>query len=318
MPSALAEWRANDLQRRFSISSNESCNVASRWREFLCEVYYPMDAYRIDKAHFHGNLNELQLDFLQITTFEADHQQVERTRFHTKFDTSEEFIFLIPRQGTMRWQQFGRDGTMSQFASTMVLCSEPYRASCNDAFANLTIKMPAALLRDRVKDCESLCAVTHRQSATANATIWNMVSGFFDGSLPLPQPGDPFARRLAEIIFDLVVFVLDRERGVEEPADGGHREMLRRRILDYLKAHLCDPALSPQAVAEANGISVSYMNKLLHASGQSMARRVVDERLALCRDRLAQPSLRHVPIGQIAFDAGFNNHAYFTSCFRAK
>ena len=82
--SAITEWRATDAQRRFSISSNETLNVASRWREFLCEVYYPMDAYRIDKSHFHGKLDEIQLDFLQITTFEADRQQVERTRFHTK------------------------------------------------------------------------------------------------------------------------------------------------------------------------------------------------------------------------------------------
>lgn len=317
MPSASIDWRATDPQRRFSISSNETRNVASRWREFLCEVYYPMDAYRIDKAHFHGNLNEIQLDFLQITTFEADRQQVERTRFHTKFDTSEEFIFLIPRRGTMRWQQFGRDSMMAQFVSTMVLCSEPYRASCNDDFANLTIKIPANLIRDRVRDCESLCAIAHHHSAAVNATIWNMVAGFFDGSLALPRPGDPLARRLAEIILDLVVFALGRERG-DEPAGCGHRELLRRRIVDYLRSHLCDPALSPQAVAAANGISVSYMNKLLHPSGQSMSRWMLDERLSLCRDRLSRASLRHVPIGQIAFDAGFNNHAYFTSCFRAK
>ena len=31
-----------------------------------------------------------------------------------------------------------------------------------------------------------------------------------------------------------------------------------------------------------------------------------------------QANLRHLSIGRIAFDAGFNNHAYFTSRFRAK
>lgn len=316
--SAITEWRATDAQRRFSISSNETLNVASRWREFLCEVYYPMDAYRIDKSHFHGKLDEIQLDFLQITTFEADRQQVERTRFHTKFDQSEQFVFLIPRRGVMRWEQFGRDSTMSKFTSTMVLCTEPYRASCEDDFANVTVKIPADLIRRRIKNSESLCGAAHRQSAHVNATIWNMVAGFFDGSLPPPPTGDPFGRRLAEMILDLVVFALDREQGKDEPADGSHREMMRNRIVEYLRSHLCDPTLSPQAVASANGISVSYMNKLLHASGQSVSQRLLDERLALCRDRLLQANLRHLSIGRIAFDAGFNNHAYFTSRFRAK
>lgn len=200
----------------------------------------------------------------------------------------------------------------------MVLCSEPYWASSSDDFANMIIRVPASLIRSRVANCESLCGAAHRRSAVINSIIWNMVNGFFSGNLPLPPTEDPSLRRLAEIILDLVVFVLNRELGRDEPGDRSHRGMIRNRIIEYLNAHLCDPALSPRKVATANGISVSYMNKLLRPSGRSLARRVLDERLTLCHERLSQASLQHVSIGRIAFDAGFNNQAYFTSRFRAK
>ena len=318
MSSAVAEWGAERLRRSFSVSTGETPNASSKWREFLCEMYYPMDTYGIDKAHFRGRLDEIRLDFLQITTCEADHQSVKRTRFHTKFDSSEQFIFLFPTKGTTRRAQLNRDCALTAFASTMVLCSEPYSASSSDDFANMIIRVPASLIRSRVANCENLCATAHQQSRVINSIIWNMVAGFFSGTLPLPPAEDPSLRRLAEIILDLVVFVLNRELGREEPVDSSYSGMIRNRIIEYLRAHLCDPALSPQSVATANGISVSYMNKLLRPSGRSMARRMLDERLALCRDRLSQARLRHLSIGRIALDAGFNNHAYFTSRFRAK
>lgn len=318
MSSVVAEWRPERARRSFAVSTGETPDATSKWREFLCEMYYPMEAFGIDKSHFRGRLDEIKLDFLQISTCEAEHQSVKRTRFHTKFDTSEQFIFLFPTKGVTRRAQFDRDCALNAFASTMVLCSEPYWASSSDDFANMIIRVPAALIRSRVANCESLCGTAHQRSVMINSVIWNMVAGFFNGTLALPSAEDPSLRRLAEIILELVVFVLNRELGGDEPADASHRGMIRNRIVEYLNAHLCDPTLSPQKVATANGISVSYMNKLLRPSGRSMARRVLDERLALCHARLSQASLRHLSIGRIAYDAGFNNQSYFTSRFRAK
>lgn len=304
------------VQRRFSISSAETPNVARKWREFLCELYYPIEAYEINRTDFSGRLDELRLDFLQITTFEADHQRVERTKFHTKFDTAEEFVFVIPRKGTTRWGQFGRDGSFKPFASTMVLSSEPYWAACSNDFANVTIRIPAEIMRSRVKDCEALCGIPMRQSPMLNRALWDMLAGFFAPGVE--GPDDLLARRLAETIVDLIVFALARERSHGDFDARGQRDLIRDRVIAYVKSHLTNPRLSPLAVAQANGISVSYMNKLLRPSGKSMSRRLLDERLALCRDRLKEANSRHLSIGRIAFDAGFSNQSYFTSCFRAK
>jgi AraC-like DNA-binding protein len=304
------------VQRRFAISSAETTNVARKWREFLCELYYPIEAYEINKTNFQGRLDETRLDFLQITTFEADHQRVERTRFHTKFDTSEEFVLIIPRKGTTRWGQFGRDSSFGAFSSTMVLSSEPYWAACSNDFANVTIRIPAELLRSRVKDCEALCGIPMRHSAVLNRALWDLLSGFFAAGAEAPD--EFLSRRLAETVVDLIVFALARERGHGDLDARGQKDLIRDRIIGYVKSHLSDPLLSPLSVAQANGISVSYMNKLLRASGKSMSRRLLDERLAFCRARLTEANFRHLPIGRIAFDAGFSNQSYFTSCFRAK
>ncbi len=303
--------------RQFSVSSNQTAKAASLWRDFMNEVYYPIEVSNIRKTEFAGNLEEIRLGDIQITKFTAEEQQVERTSFHTKFDRSEDFIFIIPQRGELSYRQFGREGRSPQYTSTLLLCSEPYWAACTNDYSNLTIRIPGARIRERLGNSENLCGRTLARDHFLNVAISGMVSGFFENSAELASPDKVLASRCADMIVDMVVLTLEREFGPDETRGSG-RAMIFRRVLDYLKENLADPGLSPLSAAQANGISVSYMHKIFRASGQSVARVIQDERLSLAHETLMKSALRHLSIGQIAFGAGFNNQAHFTSCFRAK
>ncbi len=308
----MEHWR-----RQFSVSSNVTAKATSLWREFMNEVYYPIEISNFRINDFEGNLEEIKLGDLQITKFVADEQQVERTKFHTKFDSSEDFIFIIPQRGALSYRQFGRQGQSPQYSSTLLLCSEPYWAACSGDYANVTIRIPASRIRERVKGIESLCGRTLARDNFLNGALSGMVGGFFENSTSLVGPDKALAARCADTVVDMVVLTLEREQGQFETS-GGTRAMVYRRVLDFLRENLVDPDLSPLVAAQANGISVSYMNKIFRAAGQSVAKVIQDERLALAHETLVRQSTRCLSIGQIAFDAGFNNQAHFTSCFRAK
>jgi AraC-like DNA-binding protein len=307
-----------DVRRHFSVTSAETAKAASIWREVLNEIYYPVEVDIVDKRQFVGDLYEVQLNDIQITKFEARQLSVERTKFHVRSDRTENLIFVIPRKGSFSYSQFGREGCCSPSGSALIMCSEPYSAACSNNYSNITLKIPAQRVRDRVRDFETLCGQSLQGAPFLNIAIYNLVASFFDENVSLPCPHEPLALRCAETIVDLVITTLLHERRNSDVGQSTHRAVIQNRVLDYLRENALDPNLSPIRVAQANGISVSYMNKLLQASGQSMARFVREQRLVLCRDNLSRASMRHLSIARIAYDAGFNNQAHFASCFRER
>lgn len=312
-----AAEQMDNWRRQFSVSSNQTAKAASLWRDFVNEVYYPIEVSNIRKTEFAGNLDEISLGDVQITKFTAEEQEVERTSFHTKFDRSEDFILIIPQRGELSYRQFGREGRSPPRCATLILCSEPYWAACTNDYSNLTIRIPAQRIRERIGKSETLCGRTFSREQLLSVAISGLVSGLFENSADIGSPDKELFSRCGDAIVDLVLLALERELGPGE-AGGTGRSQIYRRILGYLRENLADPNLSPQAVAQANGISVSYMHKIFRTFGQSVTKVIQDDRLSLAHESLVKPALRHLSIGQIAFGAGFNNQAHFTSCFRAK
>jgi AraC-like DNA-binding protein len=91
---------------------------------------------------------------------------------------------------------------------------------------------------------------------------------------------------------------------------------LRRRIKNYIEEHICDPDITPAKISGNCGISVSYLHKLFKMSGTPVCRWIMTKRLELCKARLQEAGYRHISISQIAYDAGFNNQAHFSTKFK--
>jgi AraC family transcriptional regulator, positive regulator of tynA and feaB len=82
----------------------------------------------------------------------------------------------------------------------------------------------------------------------------------------------------------------------------------------YVRAHLRDPALDPDAIARAHAISVRALHALFEASDESVAGLVRRERLARCYEDLELASGGSVT--EIAFRWGFRDAAHFSRVFK--
>jgi transcriptional regulator GlxA family with amidase domain len=89
------------------------------------------------------------------------------------------------------------------------------------------------------------------------------------------------------------------------------------RILAYTEARLGDPGLTPQRIADAHGISLRSLQVLFERKGLRVAEWIRDERLARCRDALAQPGWDGRII-DVALQWGFNNPSHFSRLFRQR
>ena len=96
----------------------------------------------------------------------------------------------------------------------------------------------------------------------------------------------------------------------------GAREAHLHRVCQTVETLLADPGLSLVKVAEAEGVSPRYLQKLFAAAGQTFTTYMRLRRLERCRLDLTSPRCATLSISEIAFRWGFNGSAHFSRAFR--
>jgi AraC-like DNA-binding protein len=88
------------------------------------------------------------------------------------------------------------------------------------------------------------------------------------------------------------------------------------RICQIIEAHLGDSSLTSQRVADMEGVSLRYLQKLFTEQGRTFVNYVRERRLARCKSDLLSPLYAQQAITQICFRWGFNSSAHFSRAFR--
>jgi AraC-like DNA-binding protein len=145
--------------------------------------------------------------------------------------------------------------------------------------------------------------------------LGQMLAGFFDG---LSHSFGVLDERQGSLAIGMVRALLAQclqRRQPESPA--AVPPPMLARILAYTEARLGDPGLTPQRIADAHGISLRSLQVLFERKGLRVAEWIRDERLARCRDALAQPGWDGRII-DVALQWGFNNPSHFSRLFRQR
>jgi AraC-like DNA-binding protein len=119
-----------------------------------------------------------------------------------------------------------------------------------------------------------------------------------------------------EHLIDLVALAITLDGAVGE---SGLSAVVAARLaaaIDHIAACFQDPELSVAAVAQSQGISPRYLQRLLETSGTSFTARVTELRLQRAFAILSEPGTRR--ISDIALEAGFSDISHFNRLFRAR
>jgi acetamidase/formamidase/AraC-like DNA-binding protein len=109
-----------------------------------------------------------------------------------------------------------------------------------------------------------------------------------------------------------------RQLGLPTADAGGTvtQAAILHRLCQTIERKLDDPDLTPARVAELEGISERYMQKLFEGSGSSFTHYLRERRLQRTSAELSNPAEAHHSISEIAFRNGFNDSAHFSRAFR--
>jgi AraC-like DNA-binding protein len=287
------------------------------WRQAMAEVYYRLDIVPTGSRPLNGELVDWQLESLGVSNFKADSQRVIRRKQAAKIDGSEDFVFLFPVHQQMQFEQRGRTGLVEPGSVFLVNSAEDYVIDVPDGSENITIKIEREALRDRVKNIDARCA----RMNIANPHLVPVVSQLGFQLLKVQECGDSL--RLQDAVLELICLMLELNDG------SGNLDLVRQplasilfdRISGYMRRHIRDPHLSPEAAAQAHKISVRYLQKIFQINDTTFGRELMEMRL-LEAHRLLIDTARNfsarINIGQVAFICGFNNQAHFSARYRER
>jgi acetamidase/formamidase/AraC-like DNA-binding protein len=88
------------------------------------------------------------------------------------------------------------------------------------------------------------------------------------------------------------------------------------RLCQTIERRLDDPDLTPARVAESEGISERYLQRLFEGSGSSFTHYLRERRLQRTSAELSNPAEAHYSISEIAYRNGFSDSAHFSRAFR--
>lgn len=94
------------------------------------------------------------------------------------------------------------------------------------------------------------------------------------------------------------------------------QDTLLTRVLAFVRAHLAEPELTPQRIAQAHNISLRSLYRLCEDGGLSLERWIIRRRLEGARQDLVSPEHSHRTIESVARSWGFTNPAFFSRRFR--
>ncbi|MGA7804785.1 acetamidase/formamidase family protein, partial [Bradyrhizobium sp.] len=122
---------------------------------------------------------------------------------------------------------------------------------------------------------------------------------------------------IAQSLVDLHVTLAHRHSAATpDVGSSANQAAILHRICQAIERRLDDPALAPVRLAQAEGISERYLQKLFEGVGDNFTHYVRERRLQRAWADLSNPTEAHHSISEIAYRYGFADSAHFSRSFR--
>ncbi|WP_157100291.1 helix-turn-helix domain-containing protein [Rhodoplanes sp. Z2-YC6860] len=296
----------------FILAAEPRGGKLQQWQSAILETFGAIDMRIRDDAHFSGAIRRVGLQGLQLTEVRSSSECARRTRRHLSGSVNDAVALLLIRHGNVQIDQYTRRNVVGADSFTLLDLAEPYEWMHVRPAHVIGIKMSRQALAERVGFLGSHAGVMRSAATGIGRLTADFLESFASQADGLPaSAGAVFERQF----LDLAELLLTaRKTGTSLPQTTP-AEAVYWRALAFIDRRLSDVDLSPQDIASAIPVSLRHLHATFQSFGASVYETILSRRLALCHTRLlADPQAR---IGDIADQAGFRNHAHFSTRFKA-
>lgn len=278
------------------------------WSAGIAEHYFPMRVESFGSPSFEARLSGGAVGPLVIRSITALPHRVVRTPRMVASADPESILLYLVRSGVCRVEQ---DDRSCELQAGDVAVQDTSRASSFEAATSLDVLVLTFPKWFLGAHADAIAARTATRAAGADRPLLQMTAPMFAAVARMAEGAhdDVDGVTAAEMLLPVVRGLfgdLDADRAA------GRSGLLHARMQQYARAHLRDPELGPEQIAQAHYVSTRYVHKLFAASG-GVSAWIRAQRLEAAAHELRTTDSA---VFEIAGRWGYRDAASFSRAFR--
>ncbi|MFF2518400.1 helix-turn-helix domain-containing protein [Streptomyces sp. NPDC058086] len=284
------------------------------WHDVVWRTFVPLDVAAPQGEPFFGTVTTEQLGHLQISTVDAEPEQVRRSRRLIAGSPDEYMLVGLQSRGTGVVVQDGRVARLRPGEFALYDTTLPYTLHFPERFEMIVFQMPRRAMRLPECDLRRITGVTIGPDQSLAALVVPLLSRLSPGAGSYrPEVGEMLARNVTDLLTTVIAERLGHDAATE--ADAAQQTLLLR-IRAYIDSHLAEPSLSVETIAAAHHISTRHLQRLFQRQDETVGGWIRRRRLEECRRELARPRRTRPAVAAVAHRWGFFSAAHFSRAFR--
>lgn len=283
------------------------------WREAVCDSFVQLGCDSPEHIGFKGKLELSRHASLSIANVSGSTHAVERRKRDIRAASDAFFLLSLQREKTSRITQFGNTSVLNPGDMALYDSTHPYTLELSADFAKTVVQLPKERLLARLPNAQMMGGMRiDGQSGIGKLVRENILA--FSGYI---NEGNATTEvLLQDTLIDLIATGL--ASGIGASADlSSPEEHILLRVRSYIGAHLGDPDLDRNRVADELGMSVRRLNDIFAKGGASISEEIRRKRLESVRVDLRDARFASRTISEIAMKNGFSNLQHFSNMFRS-
>ena len=284
---------------------------------FVREAHVAVGTDEQNKPIQHFTIRELPLGRLEFFDIHIDPISIHRRTEDIAKDDNDDYLLATQLEGTVVVKQGEVEFTQHPGSLALMSAGEPYTVIHTQKSHRLILHIPNEIYRERILVHQEQREFRPRLMPAGGLTtiVHYMLKS-------LAYEADKLAvteqYTLAESLLELTAAMLRSEVDHEYEQQHAKQSALFRRILEFMEANYMDCELTPERIADANGISIRYLHSLFQQAGITVSKWIWERRLKATREDLLDPSMAHRRVSEIAYHRGFNDPAHFSRAFKTR
>jgi AraC-like DNA-binding protein len=284
------------------------------WTKTLGEIWGDIQIEPTNIDCFEGRIRSVKANQLLFNEISFRGHNIHRTTRNIANMNNDFYVLAFPFGDP--WQMNLRDETFTlKRGNAYLLCNSiPYKSKDKNGYDTFNVIIPTQLLRDLIPTLETRYILPLDQNNKKASILQSFVRSLY-GCLPFRREDE--ASFMENNLLNLLAFVLkDNSKGIDAN-DTSVKLAHRGRILDYISRNLSQELMSPETIAEQQGISVSYLHRVFKPYGKTVVEVIREKRLQAAKRLLTQPDLAGLSVTEIAYRVGFKHPSDFSRAYKS-
>lgn len=284
------------------------------FRQIVEAQYFPLAVDATDQeADFTGKIAQKEFGHLMVSELESCPAFYRRERQHLYKESQDSFLITMPVSGSVLFSQNDKETECAPSEFILEWSGAPYLFGYSSPSKMLVLKVPGDMLRDRVRNPEDFCAQRLSCTESGGALFMSFLNSALEQSNILSSDA---ALRFSEHLVDVLAGVVETSGIIASNCDSAVQHAHLKRIQNFISAHISDPELTPQGIADACGVSLRYLHLLFKQTEWTVSGWIRETRLRRCYNALLDDGNTTNSIADLAYRWGFADQAAFSRCFK--